>query len=210
MTIRPDSHLRDDGDRRIHFVSGKNPLLDLVHIRERLENKQITPAVLERLELFTEPGARFVETGGAEWLETNSERTNGAGDEDVIFRDVARKFRRGSVDLADLRLEPILGQLDPVGTEGICLQHFRPGFLVRLVNIAHEVWGADVQLVVALVDEHALVVKHRAHPTVEDDDLLRVEEAGDQRVLRQRLPPAHSKRLRRCRAPRSTWLQDDG
>ena len=47
------------------------------------------------------------------------------------------------------------------------------------MNIAYEIRGAQVQLVVALVDEDALVVEHRPHRAVEDDDLLRIEEARD-------------------------------
>jgi hypothetical protein len=89
-------------------VSGENRLLDLVHISERLENEEITAAILERLELLAECRPRFVETGGPEWLEPNAERTNGAGDEDVIVCDFARNLGRGAIDVGDLRLETIL------------------------------------------------------------------------------------------------------
>ena len=210
VTIGADRHLRDDGHGRIHFVSGENRLLDLVHIGERLENEEITAALLERLELLAECRPCFVETGGPERLETNAQRTNCAGDEKIVVRDFACNLHRGAIDVGNLRLEPILRQLDPVRPEGVRLQHLRSRLFVRLVNIAHEVGRAKVQFVVALVDEHALVVEHRAHRAVEDDDLVRVEKPGDQRVLRQQRPPVRSRRRSRRLELHSTSLQDDG
>ena len=93
--------LRDDRDRRIHFVSGANRLLDLVNVRKRFENEHITPAVLECLELLSECRPCFIETGGTEWLEPNAERTNGAGDEEIVLSDLACELRRRAVYLGE-------------------------------------------------------------------------------------------------------------
>jgi hypothetical protein len=48
------------------------------------------------------------------------------------------------------------------------------------VNTAHQVGCAQVQLVVALVDEHALRIEHRADGAVEKDERLGIEQALQQ------------------------------
>ena len=68
VTIGSDRHLCDYRDGRIDFVCGENPLLDLVHVSERLENEQITAAVRERLELLAKYCSRFLQTGWPERL----------------------------------------------------------------------------------------------------------------------------------------------
>jgi hypothetical protein len=47
------------------------------------------------------------------------------------------------------------------------------------VYFAYEIRRAKIQLVVALVDEHALVIEHRAHRAVEDDYLERIQQPLD-------------------------------
>ena len=143
MAIRPNGHLRDDRNRRIHFVSRENRLFDLVHIGEGLENEQVAAAILERLELLAEYRTRFVEAGGPEWLEANAERTDRARDEEIVLRDFARNPHRGAIDVSDLRLEPVLRQLDPIRAEGVCFENFRPCFPVGLVHVAHEIGGRE-------------------------------------------------------------------
>ena len=51
---------------------------------------------------------------------------------------------------------------------------------VGAVHLADEIGRAKVELIVALIDEHAFGVEHRPHRAVEDDDLIWVEQALDQ------------------------------
>ena len=146
-------------------------------VGERLEDERSTPPSLSACDLLAEDRARFVEARRAVRLEADAERADGAGDERRRRRAASRaSSRRGAIDLAHLRLEPVLRELEPVRAEGVRLEHLRAGLHVRAVHVAHEIGRAEVQLVVALVDEHALAVQHRPHRAVEDDDALRVEQ----------------------------------
>src|SRR4029079_3143758 len=131
--------------------------------------EDIAAAILERLQLLAERGAGFVEARRTKGLETTSQWPYCSSDQQVVFGALARDFRRGAVDLGDLRLKTVLRQFDAAGSEGVGLQDFGARFSVRLVYVAHEIGRAQVQLIVALVDEHAFVVELRAHRAIEDD-----------------------------------------
>ncbi len=88
----------------------------------------------------------------------------------------------------------MLHELQSIRAEAVRLDDIRPGLDVLRVDVAHQVGRADVQLVVALVDEHALAVQHRPHRPVEDDYRFRVEEPFDRRVHRGAAVPAPSAR----------------
>src|SRR6185295_18303611 len=89
VTIGPDGHLRDDRDLRIDLTRSEDRLLDLVEIRESLEDEDVATAVLQGLQLLPERGACFIETGWSERLDANAERTDRAGDEQVVLSDLA-------------------------------------------------------------------------------------------------------------------------
>src|SRR5207248_2347898 len=135
---------------------------------------------------------------------TSAPNASSACAEQIILGNLARKLGGRAIDLGYLCRQPVLLELEAVCTEAVRLQNFGACFFVSLVNVAHQIRGAQVQFVIALVDEDALVVEHRPHRTVEDDDLLRVEQARDQWILRQRRPPLRAKRSHSCPARRST------
>ena len=93
----------------------------------------------------------------------------------VVTGHVAGDPRRLAIDLPDLQLEPVLRELEAVRAECVRLQHLGTRLRVRSVNVAHQVGCLDVQLIVALVDEHALGVQHRSHGAVEHDDALGIQ-----------------------------------
>src|SRR5207237_3583252 len=138
-------------------------LLDLVQIGEGLEDEDIAAAILERLELLAKSRARFIQTGRSQGLDPNAKRTHRSGDEQIILGDIARDFGGGAIDLRDLRHESVLRELDAIGAEAVGLENLSPCFSVRLVYVAHKIGCAQVELVVALVDEDTLVVEHRPH-----------------------------------------------
>src|SRR5262249_26767454 len=157
-------------------------------------------ALPESLELLPEIRPRLVEPRGAVRLDANAEWTDGASDEHRpvgFVRRFARDLRRRAIDLADLRLESVLDELGPIGAEAVRLEDLRARLRVRAMDLLHEVGRAQAELVVALVDEHAFGIEHRAHRAVEHDNARRVHQAFDRgaRAVRER-----ARRRRACRA----------
>ncbi len=161
---------------RIHGARRANRLLHLVEIGERFEDEEIGAAFPERGHLLAKRRAGFVARGRTVGLESDAERADGAGDEHVLPRRLARELRRTPVDLPHLRLEAVLRELDAVCAERVRLQHLGAGIDVRAVDAEHEVGRAQVELVVALIDEDAALVQHRAHRAIEDDDAIGIEQ----------------------------------
>src|SRR5205814_1855070 len=115
-------------------------------------------------------------------LDAYAERADGARDERFVAGRVARDLRRGAIQLFHLRLESVLRQLESIRAKAVRLDDVRTRVHVLLVNLPHHVWRAKIQLVIALIDEHALAVEHRAHRAVKDDDRLRVEKTLELRA----------------------------
>jgi hypothetical protein len=88
----------------------------------------------------------------------------------------AREFRGATVELMRLIGEPELRQLQPVRAEAVCFEHLGASLHVRTMHVTHEIGRANVQLVIALVDEDSLRIQHRPHRAVEQDDGLGIEE----------------------------------
>jgi hypothetical protein len=109
-----------------------------------------------------------------------SSRTRGRrrGDQALAGR-LASQFGGATVDRRDLLLQSVLRKLGPVGAEGIGLQHIGASLDVLRVDLPHEIGGPQREFVVS-GDEDATGIEHRAHGAVEQDDLLWVEQAGDQ------------------------------
>jgi hypothetical protein len=154
--------------------------LDLVEVSERLENEDVDAAVAQPRHLLAEDPAGLVGTRRSVWLEANSERANRTRDEDdPVAGRFSRQLGGAPIEIVDLRLEPVLRELDPVRAEAVRLDRFGARLEVRLVNRAHEVGCPRVQFIVALVDEDALAVEHRPHRPVEEDDAVGIEQLPD-------------------------------
>jgi hypothetical protein len=177
-TISADRHLRHDRQRRIHLACRGDRLTDLVQVAEGLEDEQVGAARGQPLQLLAEHLPCLVGRGGAVRLETHAERSHGAGDEHVVpfLGRFTRQLRRAPVELARLRREAELPELDAVRAEAVRLQHFGPRLHVRAVHVAHEIGRPQVQLVVALIDEHAPGIQHRPHRAVEQHERGGVEQ----------------------------------
>ena len=81
-----------------------------------------------------------------------------------------------------------------------------PALTYASMHFAHELRRPEVELVVALVDEDALAIEHRAHRAVEDDDELGIEQPLDALHAASSRGEAQARRLchRLTRARRST------
>ena len=85
------------------------------------------------------------------------------------FARLAGDLDRAEVDVADTPFEPIGGQPNAVGGEGIGLDHLGAGGDIGAVDGLDEVRLQQVQLVEAALVRHALGVQLRAHAPVEQD-----------------------------------------
>ena len=159
------AHLRDDRQVR-DAADSLDGGADFVQIAEGLEHDELHPTVDQRLRLFAEKRARFVDARLAPGLNPDAERTDGAGHVGAVAGSLARDARALLVDL----LQPLgyaeRGELDPVGAEGVRLDDVGAGPDVLLMHAGNEVRLRDVQRVEALVDEYTLRVEHRPHRAV--------------------------------------------
>ena len=73
-------------------------------------------------------------------------------------------------------------ELEPIGSEAVGLQHLGAGLHVGTVEVAHHVGRADVELIIALIDEDAACVEHRPHGTVEQHERLRIDQPLQRRA----------------------------
>ena len=176
--VHADRHLRHHGHRGIHIARRGDRLADLVQVAEGLEDEQVGAALLQSLHLLAKDLARFFGRGRTIRLEPDAERPDGSRDEDVVslLGRFTRDLRGTPVQLVRLRREPERGELDPIRAEAVRLEHLGTRLHVRAMHVAHEVRRAEVQLVVALVDEDAPGVQHRAHGAVEEDERLGIDQ----------------------------------
>ena len=175
-SVLADRHLRDHRRRERELARRGERLLDLAKVAEGLEEKAVRAALEERVHLLAEVIARLLAARGAERLDAHAEGTDGAGDEHVRARGLARDLRRALVELGDVILESVLRELQAVRAEAVRLEQLRAGLHVRAVHVEHELGRAHVELIVALIDEHAARVEHRAHRAVGHHDALGVDE----------------------------------
>ena len=97
----------------------------LLELEERLDEEQVDATGLERGRLLREDLVALV----LRELPVVAERADRAADVDVAAGDLARlarELRPGAVDLPDLVLEPVRGQLPAVGAEGVRLDQVGP------------------------------------------------------------------------------------
>jgi hypothetical protein len=188
--VQSDRHLRDDRLRGIYHTRGSDGLRQLVQIAERLQDEAVDAAGDQPAHLLGENRLGLLDGGGSIGLDAHAERSDGARDKPVLAGRFARQSRRGLVDRVHFAFEPELCQLEAVGAERVGLQCFRPRLDVGLVHVTHEIRRAQVQVVVALIDEHAPRIEHRPHCPVEDEDGVGIEEPLEQCL------PGHSDLLR--------------
>src|SRR5205085_4907750 len=96
----------------------------------------------------------------------------------------------GAVDVAQLVLDAERAELDAVRAVRVGLEDLRAGADVFAMDIEHDLRTAEIQLVVALVDEDAFGIEHRPHRSIEEVDVL----VGDclYEVLHKQKPHAGS------------------
>src|SRR5262249_14822737 len=135
-----------------------------------------------------EEGACFVERGRTVRLDADAEGTDGAGDVDRIARRLARQLRAADVDLPQFVLDPEPLQLHPVRAVGVRLHDLRAGPDVLAMDVEDDLRIADVQLVVALVDEDALGIEHRPRRPIEEVDVFVSNGANE--ILHKQKPHA--------------------
>jgi len=65
------------------------------------------------------------------------------------------------------------------GAESVCLDDIRARSDVFRMDLAYQIWVAEIQLVVAAVDVDTLGIEHRTHRAVDDVDTIRFQEVSE-------------------------------
>jgi hypothetical protein len=142
--------------------------LELVELVERLDHENVYAAAVEHLGLFGEDLRSLLPRQAL----GVAERTDRACDEDVASGDLARLARQlhaGAVDPLQVVLEVELGQLAPVGAEGVRLDQVRARADEARVK-RHDAFGRlEVRLLGTAQARDGARDEH-AHPAVADDD----------------------------------------
>ena len=165
LRVLVERHQRDDRQRR-NSANRLDRRLQLVEVVERLEHEEVGAAAFEDRRLLGEEVAARL---GPE-LDV-PERTDRAGDEDVAAGDLARLPREADgrrVDLPELVLEEMRGELRPVRAERVRLDQLRAGADVADVHRDHALRLAEVRLLGTAQARHR-GGDQRAHPAVGDD-----------------------------------------
>ena len=131
-----------------------------------------TPPSSKALDLLLIHIFGLVERGRAKRLDPQAQRADRTGDKDPIAGGFAGDVGRGDIDLAELAFEAVRLQFMPRRTKRIGLDDVGTGGDIFLVDLADEIGGDEIQLVVAAVDIDALVVEPRADRAVKNVDAV--------------------------------------
>src|SRR5262245_12886222 len=85
-------------------------------------------------------------------------------------------LRRERVDLVDLLVEVVFGELDLVRAEAVRFDQLGARLDVGAMDLFNDVALAQVELIVTAVDEHTLRVEHRPHRAIENVGTVIVNE----------------------------------
>jgi hypothetical protein len=179
-----DHHLRDHRHRRVHVAGGADGLLDLDQVAERLEDHAVGAALAQRGDLLGERRPCLLARGRTVGLDPHAERPDRAGHEHraAATRPVGRlagQLGAAPVDRLDLRLEPVVGELEAVGAEGVSLERLGARGRVRRMDRPDQLGSPEAELVVALIDEHPAGVELGPHRPVEQHEVRGVDQAGE-------------------------------
>ena len=131
-------------------ADGFDRRLELLELEERLDREEVDSAAFEHGGLLGEDLDAF----GLAHAKL-AQRPDRAGDEDIAaghLAGVAGQLDGGAVDLFELVLEVMRGELAAVGPERVRLDHVRAGLDEADMELDDGLWGAEVRL---LGDAHA-------------------------------------------------------
>ena len=171
VAIVLDRHLRHDR-QRADAAHGGNRRADLVQVAKRFEDEEVDAAVDERLCLFAKYASASSRPIRPHGSMRKTKRTDRAGDVGRPARAFARQASAGVIDLAEAIGQTERAQLDAIRAERVGLDDVSARLRVGLVHRDHARRIAQVQGIEGAIDEDALRVEHRAHPTIADEDAL--------------------------------------
>jgi hypothetical protein len=141
---------------------------EFLDIAEGLQDESVHPSVEQPPGLAGEVGLGFFPGGFAERFDSKAEGADRPDHRGPAGGHSASQLGGGPVDPLGLGREAILSEFARVGAEGVGLDDLGAGAEVFPVDGGDQVGLAEVQLVVADVEEDAALVEHGAHRPVED------------------------------------------
>jgi hypothetical protein len=149
-------------------VHGEKNFFD---VGESFEDEEIHAAFFKGLRLFAENFENFLRLG-VTGLDAETERADGAGDEDFAgggFASFARDFNAARVEALHFICQAERSELEAIGAEGVSLNDVSAGFDVGLVDTEDGFGLGGVEFVETSLRTNRFV-KERAHGAVGDED----------------------------------------
>ncbi len=179
--------LTSDRDPRRSRASGGQRLLHLTQVRLRLDDQQVDASLRERDGLLPVRRERVFRFHPAVRSQPHAERADRSGDE--AGAGISRERRRGAVQLADARGQPVHVQAETIATERVREDHVGSRVHEGPVD-GHDPAGVlDVQQLEAGTERFALFDQRRAHAAVGQERSL-----GDERPESRAVHPDQCRR----------------
>ena len=169
--VLSNGHVRDHGQVAAAPHRAKR-LFQLDQVRERLQHEAVDAPRQQAVHLAAEVVAGLFQRRGAKGLEPDPQRPDRARHRCAPRGGPCGDRRRPLVELLGALVQPVRGQLDGVGAEGVRLYDLGAGADVLFVDLLDQVGVGGVQLVVTDVEEDAARIQHGAHGAVHDVDTL--------------------------------------
>src|SRR2546430_2227152 len=136
------------GDRLAGRTSrGSDGRQEFGQVGEGLQHQQVGTAFEECRDLFFEGRGRLGDADPPDRLELLADRADRAGDEDLLARDLAGfpgELDRANIDVSNLAVEAMAGELDAVGAAGIGLDQLGACRHVRAGEFLDDLWLREV------------------------------------------------------------------
>ncbi len=160
---------RSDHRQRANLLCGFDGFLNFIQVGHGFDDDHIRACIGKRLDLFAERFTRLLELDPPIRSDTHSKRTDIPRDQHILVRrgnNSFRKFHASAVDLSNVILQAMFGQLVAVRTEGIGNDQLRARFDVFAVDIRNGGGVGQVQFVEAFVKADTACVEHGSHRSI--------------------------------------------
>ena len=183
VAVGVDGHAGDDGQVGSDLARGEDRLAHDREITEGLDQEDVDATLDQTTHLLGEHRAGLVEAGRAKGFDAQPERANAAGHVAPIAGSLPGDLGTAPVDGVELVVGAMLAQLVTIGPKGIAGQHLCARLAIGLVDLPDDFFSAEIEGVVALVEEEPAVIELGTDATVHEDDAGLVEKFDEGKTL---------------------------